>query len=648
MRSVARLSGRLQAQVIARCLSRQVWAATSSYISAECQQYEQSLVMLPSASMHHVNVAYEALNTDRSEVRLLRVEPGRGFEALHCTLNVVSLLDDPRYETISYCWGKANRAGPLIVNGSPLSVPHNAIVALCQVRSANQPRTVWIDAICINQDDPDERSQQVAMMAFIYRSAMGNLIHLGSTDAEPGKAARIAEHLTILERKIDQAAHLLSKDDADWQMFSDGSRCPAAWSDTDLIGANDIVVVESLYASAWFSRLWVVQEAAFAKSNTCFFNGVEIPLLRILKVGQAYIDTAKSGPLFSQNSERGLDNAATMRRFVVGSRKLLFEDIYMLCQRLATTDQRDMIFAVVNLYCKAANLQVIPALLRPDYQNTTIDVFQDATRYVLLEEGDWVLNHIHHRSVDDIDLAGKPSWMHIWGQDVNPREESEPFPSHHRHAATTTGHLTILSDSPSHVLKLKAFLYGKIEFVTSPFTRAMLKNVECIRPTIRIATDLAKAALGEPRHETADDLNQYALLASILTAGENEDTKFQVQEKAKGLQAVVNLLQNQAVRPANLMITAGQLHTSMKHVLEHRAMFSAARGPPGMDVKFLGLCPKIVQKDDVVAVIEGGRVPLVLRPFEGQYQFLGTAYVPFHLEISGYSHEGEAEWVDIV
>ena len=195
---------------------------------------------------------YQALRRDRPEVRLLRIAAGQSSEPLRCTLNVVSLDDAPRYETISYCWGEATRHAELPLNDSTLSVRQNAIATLCQVRSSDVSRTVWIDAVCINQDDAIERSQQVAMMGEIYRGAVGNLIHLDTTQAVAANAVRIAEHLARLECKIDEAAALLLKDDLHWQIFSDGSRCPAVWSNTDLISRDDVVALEPLYASAWF------------------------------------------------------------------------------------------------------------------------------------------------------------------------------------------------------------------------------------------------------------------------------------------------------------------------------------------------------------------------------------------------------------
>ena len=52
------------------------------------------------------------------------------------------------------------------------------------MRLPHKSRVVWIDAICINQTDIEERSQQVEMMGLIYSKAVRNLIWLGEEDCD--------------------------------------------------------------------------------------------------------------------------------------------------------------------------------------------------------------------------------------------------------------------------------------------------------------------------------------------------------------------------------------------------------------------------------------------------------------------------------
>jgi len=76
-------------------------------------------------------------------------------------------------------WGSAEPAQPISVDGRPASVRQNPWAALKSLRGRHGPRTLWIDALCINQDDVLERNAQVAIMGRIYREAKKVLVWLG-------------------------------------------------------------------------------------------------------------------------------------------------------------------------------------------------------------------------------------------------------------------------------------------------------------------------------------------------------------------------------------------------------------------------------------------------------------------------------------
>jgi hypothetical protein len=75
--------------------------------------------------------------------------------------------------------GKPEPAQTHRVNGALLWAPRSAARVLRRMRYEDRPRILWIDAICINQEDAEERSRQVAIMGHIYRRSTGNLIYLG-------------------------------------------------------------------------------------------------------------------------------------------------------------------------------------------------------------------------------------------------------------------------------------------------------------------------------------------------------------------------------------------------------------------------------------------------------------------------------------
>ncbi|OQO12054.1 hypothetical protein B0A48_02693 [Cryoendolithus antarcticus] len=107
---------------------------------------------------------YQALDPSRREIRILQVAPGRGLEPVRCNVYNVSFDDKqrPGYEAISYTWGQAGLTSELFLDGRPRVVPASADQALRRMRKTDGERTVWIDAVCINQDDPVEKGEQPA------------------------------------------------------------------------------------------------------------------------------------------------------------------------------------------------------------------------------------------------------------------------------------------------------------------------------------------------------------------------------------------------------------------------------------------------------------------------------------------------------
>ena len=75
------------------------------------------------------------------------------------------------YEALSYAWGTAISPLKVRVDGTNMSITENLDQGLRRLRFDDRPRVLWIDAICINQRDAEERSHQVQHMATIYRSA---------------------------------------------------------------------------------------------------------------------------------------------------------------------------------------------------------------------------------------------------------------------------------------------------------------------------------------------------------------------------------------------------------------------------------------------------------------------------------------------
>lgn len=132
---------------------------------------------------------YDPLDSGNAEIRLLKVtgpsdtsaqdpdsEPASHYSLIH-----VSLSQDaaPVYEIISYCWGDVRFSSLIWINDMPLNIPDSTAEVLQQVAMLEGQRYVWIDAVCINQADFEERASQVQLMRRIYLNAARNIVCLG-------------------------------------------------------------------------------------------------------------------------------------------------------------------------------------------------------------------------------------------------------------------------------------------------------------------------------------------------------------------------------------------------------------------------------------------------------------------------------------
>lgn len=103
---------------------------------------------------------------------------------IHCTFSIASLDDELDYEALSYVWGNTDSQKPVYLHGHSFSITRNFYDALSHMRRATE-RVLWADALCINQDDLQERASQVAHMQHIYANASTVVAYLGDwTEAD--------------------------------------------------------------------------------------------------------------------------------------------------------------------------------------------------------------------------------------------------------------------------------------------------------------------------------------------------------------------------------------------------------------------------------------------------------------------------------
>lgn len=107
---------------------------------------------------------YDILSLSIAETPLLTLIPAsEKTNDIHCKLETVPLsqLAGQKYEALSYAWGDPTKSHEIFVNGKVLKITTNLHVALQYLRQPDVARVLWIDAICIDQENISEKNHQV-------------------------------------------------------------------------------------------------------------------------------------------------------------------------------------------------------------------------------------------------------------------------------------------------------------------------------------------------------------------------------------------------------------------------------------------------------------------------------------------------------
>lgn len=134
---------------------------------------------------------YKPLSGPSDSIRALTLLPAswkgsRNVPA--CLLHQVRLSSSPHYTTLSYVWGTLSEQRVVLVNGKIARVTQNLYEALVALRLPSKGRIIWVDALCINQQDDQEKSQQVGLMSMIYQQSSSAIGWLGPAGGSSDRA----------------------------------------------------------------------------------------------------------------------------------------------------------------------------------------------------------------------------------------------------------------------------------------------------------------------------------------------------------------------------------------------------------------------------------------------------------------------------
>ncbi|VUC31677.1 unnamed protein product [Clonostachys rosea] len=315
------------------------------------------------------------------------------------------------YAALSYVWGDQNDTRTVILNNQPRAVSSNlakALGAFFENGEFEGSFKLWVDAICINQEDLEERARQVRRMGDIYGSAWAVIAWLGEESFRSSSAMRFIGDLSALS-------------EADC-----GSEIEACLrNEPDFLGNGIWLALHDLMERSYWYRLWIVQEIVMGASATWVRCGVSSLDWTSFCTGIAFLEenlwsvkdtllakerialTSKTGPAWSVMGIHLVyqDLSPLSEREENGGQGPSFGTLLDIASFSECSDPRDKVYALVGLMPNA-----VAGSLQPNYNLSARDVYiATAKAFILANDNMEPIREGHPWGP-----SKAPSWVADW------------------------------------------------------------------------------------------------------------------------------------------------------------------------------------------------------------------------------------------
>ncbi|KAI4112759.1 MAG: hypothetical protein LQ338_008277 [Usnochroma carphineum] len=562
------------------------------------------------------NYGYQDLLPE--EIRLIRFRPGTDLTA---DLEKSSLQKAPRYIALSYTWGRApcRKGRPLTItysitlNGRGFEVQENLHDALTYLapRIRKEQCLLWVDAICINQADLQERSAQILHMKYIYEHASMVYGWLGVPRDEEETSLAI-EVMTKFKRvlldKITEAngdiyAAFTQISPSDKEIFPEpGTDCYKGW-----------LGIREMFNRPYWGRTWIYQEVTGAPP-TWFFCGIchfdTSSVSACVCMAHHFSEFTQSDARFRYISIGPVLTIQAMRKddgFKYGDS---FLDLLQQLRFTETTEPRDKVYAPLGFAVDLSSADI-----KPDYSKSLVEVYTDVVRFSLSrpDQGLQVLGHVMRFQTDrnrTFNTYPEPDWP-TWVPDFRDNRGIGHFRPH-----LGDGSWAYNACGPHRVhnariegsrLMLTGIMIDQISELSTIWDNNFFDTA-----TVRSWAPRDSTAVYAQTGQTMDEAFRITILADM-----------NVVDESRGHMADLDLLDAR-----NDCLSADQFGRNTKMGWALRSAAGRRRLCWTKNGR-MGLVPPAAQVDDLLVVLLGGQMVYVVRRAgtNNVFEFVGEAYV---------------------
>lgn len=314
------------------------------------------------------------------QTRLLHLLPGLLSAPILCRIEEVYLEDALPYAALSYVWGSPESVNTAIVNDKEMNITTNLHSALLHVRQETSIVTLWVDALCICQDDKLEKSQQVQMIGDIFRTAASTFIWLGESSIND-------------QVVIDYLCRQQSPGASEFQL-------------------RDVPIraLRSFFERPWFRRLWILQEALLSKQPVVHYGRHSVPFSSVLRLcSDLIIDNLGNhrGKVFSNCPlKRCMLEWDLLQESVNQRGGWPLVDALSMTERMESTLAEDRVYALLGLATIADRQSIKPEYSKP------FESLQPEISARLISSRDAPFEALHYMGIS---IASEvPSWGRNW------------------------------------------------------------------------------------------------------------------------------------------------------------------------------------------------------------------------------------------
>ncbi|CAH0028295.1 unnamed protein product [Clonostachys rhizophaga] len=350
--------------------------------------------------MSQQTLGYEYTSLAGHEIiRVLVLHPAAtDKEVIQCSFRETPLWrgcsDSPQaYEALSYTWGEPRGTRPILCHGKTLLITPNCEQALLHLRGKKEPRQLWVDAICINQNSTEEKNEQVSLMTLIYQCAVRTIIWLGQDTSKeissllreacplqgrPSRRAKASKKLRKLSRIIrrDPPNPLLGEPGEEY--YSEGDQEAYDFFEADTARTEK---AKELCSNQWFRRVWTIQEFLLSESSIFLMGNVQCPprdlyiyLKDIVPLRHADFDHYRLRHKFFDFGPKQGETA--FQSFMNHTIRLIEQN--------NATDPRDKVYGMsAFIESKWPEIQ-FPAV---DYSLSAMEIYENFTRAIIVASG---------------------------------------------------------------------------------------------------------------------------------------------------------------------------------------------------------------------------------------------------------------------